>query len=95
MKNLPGWVSDFNKEKWADKYLKQDWNTLYPIDTYTNNSIDDDNVYEGKWAGEEAPTFPRKTSLLMKDAGYELIKTTPYGNTITLNFAKKPSRMKS
>ncbi len=89
MKNLPSWVSDFNKEKWADKYLKQDWNTLYPIDTYTNNSIDDDNVYEGKWAGEEAPTFPRKTSLLMKDAGYELIKTTPYGNTLTLNFAKE------
>lgn len=89
MKNLPTWVNSFNKQKLADKYLKQDWNTLYPIDTYVNNSVSDDNEYEGKWAGEEKPTFPRKTSLLMKDAGYELIKSTPYGNQITLDFAKE------
>lgn len=88
MKNLPSWVSKFNKQKLAEKYLKQDWNTLYPIETYATNSIADDNPYEGKWAGEESPTFPRKTSLLMKDAGYELIKTTPQGNTFTLDFAK-------
>ncbi|WP_156307829.1 alkaline phosphatase PafA [Sphingobacterium endophyticum] len=89
MENLPDWVNGFNKQKLADKYLKQDWNTLYPIDTYKTNSIDDDNVYEGKWAGEETAAFPRKTSLLMKDAGYELIKSTPYGNTLTLDFAKE------
>lgn len=89
MENLPNWVQDFNKQKLAEKLLKQDWNTLYPIETYKNNSVDDDNVYEGKWAGEETPTFPRKTSLLMKDAGYELIKTTPFGNTFTLDFAKE------
>jgi len=89
MKDLPSWVNNFNKLKLADKYLKQDWNTLYPIDTYKTNSIDDDNIYEGKWAGEETAAFPRKTSLLMKDAGYELIKSTPYGNTITLDFAKE------
>lgn len=89
MEKLPQWVDGFNKQKLADEYLKQDWNTLYPIDTYKTNSIDDDNVYEGKWAGEETAAFPRKTSLLMKDAGYELIKSTPYGNTITLDFAKE------
>lgn len=89
MEKLPQWVDGFNKQKLADKYLKQDWNTLYPIDTYKTNSIDDDNVYEGKWAGEETAAFPRKTSLLMKDAGYELIKSTPYGNTLTLDFAKE------
>ena len=89
MENLPKWVTDFNERKLADKYLKQDWNTLYPIETYHANSIEDDNVYEGKWAGEEAPVFPRKTSELMKDAGYELIKSTPYGNTLTLDFAEQ------
>lgn len=87
MKDLPKWVSKFNKQKLPEKYLKQDWNTLYPIKTYTN-SIADDNNYEGKWPGEKSPTFPRKTSELMKDAGYELIKTTPQGNTLTLDFAK-------
>ncbi|MFD1771257.1 alkaline phosphatase PafA [Sphingobacterium suaedae] len=88
MKSLPTWVQAFNKQKLAEKYLKQDWNTLYPIETYTNNSIVDDNSYEGKWAGEATPTFPRRTSELMKDAGLELIKTTPQGNTLTLDFAK-------
>ncbi|NGM65683.1 alkaline phosphatase PafA [Sphingobacterium sp. SGR-19] len=87
MKNLPHWVEDFNKRKLADKYLKQDWNTLYPIETYTNSTADD-TPYEGKWPGEEASTFPRKTSELMNDVGYELIKTTPQGNTLTLDFAK-------
>jgi hypothetical protein len=87
MKDLPKWVNTFNKQKLPEKYLKQDWNTLYPIETYTN-SIADDNIYEGKWPGEKSPTFPRKTSELMKDAGYELIKTTPQGNTLTLDFAK-------
>ena len=89
MKNLPSWVNDFNKQKLAEKYLKQDWNTLYPIDTYKTNSISDDNEYEGKWAGEASAAFPRKTSELMKDAGLELIKSTPYGNTFTLDFAKE------
>lgn len=88
MEKLPSWVDSFNKKNLAEKYLKEDWNTLYPIETYTN-SIADDNNYEGKWPGEESPTFPRKTSELMKDAGYELIKTTPAGNTFTLDFAKE------
>lgn len=87
MNQLPEWVNKFNGQKLAEKYLKQDWNTLYPIETYVN-SIDDDNIYEGKWAGETSPTFPRKTSELMKDAGLEIIKTTPQGNTFTLDFAK-------
>jgi len=88
MQNLPDWVQKFNKLGLPTKYLKQDWNTLYPIETYSKNSISDDNPYEGKWPGENSPTFPRKTSELMKDAGFELIKTTPQGNTFTLDFAR-------
>ncbi len=88
MEKLPEWVNKFNKKKLAEKYLKQDWETLYPIRTYVN-SIEDDNIYEGKWQGEKSPTFPHKTSALMKDVGLELIKSTPYGNTLTLDLAKE------
>lgn len=87
MEQLPQWVTDFNKKKLADKYLKQDWKPLHKLSSY-KLSIADDNVYEGKWPGEKSPTLPRKTSELMKDAGYELIKTTPAGNTITFDLAK-------
>jgi len=91
MEDLPQWIKDFNAQNLAEKYLKADWHPLYPIETYAN-SIADDNIYEGKWAGEKTPTLPRKTSELMKDAGYELIKTTPAGNTLTLDLAKAAIR---
>lgn len=87
MEDLPKWVQDFNNKRLPDQYLKQDWHTLYPIDTYTL-SIEDDNVYEGKWPGQDSPSFPHKTSEIVKDVGYELIKTTPFGNTLTFDLAK-------
>jgi len=87
MDELPKWVADFNKQKLAEKYLKQDWNTLYPINTY-KQSIADDNAYEGKFKGQEKPTFPIKTSEIMKETGLGLLSSTPYGNTLTLDLAK-------
>lgn len=87
MKDLPKWVKDFNKQKLAEKYLKQDWNTLYPIASY-KQSIADDNPYEGKFKGTEKAIFPVKTSQLMKQNGLGLVAITPYGNTLTLALAK-------
>ncbi|MDX3912010.1 MAG: alkaline phosphatase family protein [Pseudosphingobacterium sp.] len=87
MTDLPKWVKDFNKQKLAEKYLKQDWNTLYPIETY-KQSIEDNNPYEGKFKGTQSPTFPVKTSQLLKENGIGLVATTPYGNTLTLDLAK-------
>ncbi len=87
MQELPGWVNAFNKQKLAEKYLQQDWNTLYPIETYTQ-SIEDNNHYEATYRGEEAPVFPKKLSELVKDNDLGLIRTTPFGNTLTLDLAK-------
>jgi len=86
MKELPLWVKNFNRQKLAEKYLKQDWNTLYPISTYLQ-SEPDNNKHEGAFTGSATPTFPVKTSEMMaKGAG--LIRTTPYGNSLTLDLAK-------
>ena len=87
MQELPKWLVDFNKTKQAEKYLKQDWNTLYPIDTYVQ-STNDKNDYEQKYEGSDDVTFPIKTSALIKDNGLGLIRSTPYGNTLTLDVAK-------
>jgi len=87
MDQLPKWMADFNQQKLAEKYLKQDWNTLYPIDTY-KQSIADDNSYEGAFKGADKAIFPIKTSQLIKDNGLGLIRSTPYGNTLTLDLAK-------
>jgi predicted AlkP superfamily pyrophosphatase or phosphodiesterase len=87
MNDLPAWVKKFNDQKIAEKYLKQDWNTLYPVNTYLQSAPDNSPRYEGKFAGMEAPTFPIKTSELYKGK-IGMIRSTPYGNTMTLDLAK-------
>lgn len=86
MPDLPQWVKEVNAQKPAEKYLKQDWKTLYPINTYIQSAPDNSDRYEGKFGGTDAPTFPIKTSLLYKgNAG--MVRSTPYGNSMTLDMA--------
>jgi predicted AlkP superfamily pyrophosphatase or phosphodiesterase len=85
MNDLPQWAKDFNDQKLAETYLKLDWNTLYPVETYLQ-STEDNSKYEGKFKGTDAPTLPVKTSALYK-GNLGLIRSTPYGNTITLDYA--------
>nr|WP_214229234.1 alkaline phosphatase PafA [Pedobacter sp. B4-66] len=86
MTQLPTWLTDYNKLKMADKYFEKNWNTLYPIDTY-NQSTTDDKEYEGKSRGEQTPTFPHPFKLYA-GKNYDMIKSSPYGNTMTLELAK-------
>jgi predicted AlkP superfamily pyrophosphatase or phosphodiesterase len=85
MKELPKWLTDFNDQKLAENYLKQDWNPLYPVDTYVQ-TLPDNSKYEGKFKGADSPTLPVKTSALYKGS-LGLIRATPYGNTLTLDMA--------
>lgn len=86
MNELPKWVQDFNNQKLPKKYLDQDWKTLFPLDTYLQ-SEKDDSRFEAKFNGTAAPVFPHETSkMYSKDFG--IIRTTPMGNTITLDMAK-------
>lgn len=84
---LPKWVSDFNSKKIPDTYLTQTWNPLYPIESY-KNSLPDDNSYEGVFIGKTTPTFPYNLdSLKAANGGYGMITSTPFGNSLTLDFA--------
>ncbi|WP_341217054.1 alkaline phosphatase PafA [uncultured Wocania sp.] len=86
MNELPKWVKDFNTEHSVSKYLKT-WNTLYDINTYTESGSDL-NTFEGGYKGKETATFPYQLDVL-KDAngGYDLLKSTAYGNSLTADFA--------
>lgn len=86
MNDLPQWIKDVNDQKLAETYLKLDWNPLYPLDTYLQSSPDNSDRYEGKFKGTDAPTLPVKTSALYK-GNLGLIRSTPYGNTLTLDMA--------
>ncbi|MCF6298098.1 MAG: alkaline phosphatase family protein [Flavobacteriaceae bacterium] len=89
MKQLPKWVNDFNASGKAKEYLNKKWETLYNINTYTE-SIADDNEFESTFKGKESPTFPYKLSkLAKKNENFELLKATPFGNSIVIDFAKE------
>jgi len=86
MKELPKWVNDFNSRHLAGKYLSQPWNTLLPIAQYTE-SASDDNPYEGLYPGETKPVFPHNLPAMYTKNDYGIIRSTPFGNTITKDIA--------
>lgn len=89
MEKLPKWVEKFNKSGVAEKYINQKWETLYPIDTYTE-SIADDNEFEATYKDEKRPVFPHDLKKLKKKNNYyNLIKSTPFGNSILVDFAEQ------
>ncbi len=86
MNSLPNWVRNFNSSETAESYLKV-WNTLYDIATYTESGSDDNN-FEGGFAGKDKATFPYDLKVLSKEnRGYDILKATPYGNSLTADFA--------
>ncbi len=86
VKELPAWLNDLNAKELSKTYLQKGWNTLKPIETYTN-SIADNNTYEKAENKKETPTFPYSYSNYLKPGKYGMIKETPYGNTITKDMA--------
>lgn len=83
MNDLPQWVKDLNAKKLVDKYYDNDWNTLYPINTYTQSTADEKN-YESKMFGSKFPYDLKR----FKGKNYGAIASTPYGNSITIDMAK-------
>ncbi|MBW7870529.1 MAG: alkaline phosphatase family protein [Flavobacteriia bacterium] len=88
MKELPNYIQKFNKADHTGKYLNGKWETLYPINTYMNH-VGDDNIYEEKYKNQKTGTFPIDLKAALKEEGRELIKATPFGNTVTLQLAKE------
>lgn len=86
MNDLPAWVKSLNDKKMVDQYYRQNWSTLYPIETYVQSSSDE-KPYESKPFGVDLKSFPYK---LEQFAGknYGAIATSPYGNTFTVEMAK-------
>lgn len=86
MNKLPKWVDEFNNSNKAKSYFKE-WNTLYAIDTYTESGSDLNN-FEGTFNGKESATFPYDLNALKKkNNGFNILKATPYGNSLTTDFA--------
>jgi predicted AlkP superfamily pyrophosphatase or phosphodiesterase len=87
MKELPKWLKEFNMRQLPKRYLSEAWKTVLPIEGYTE-SLPDDFSYEANFAGEQKPVFPHNLPLLMAaNGGLDLIRTTPFGNSLLKDFA--------
>ncbi|GHM98784.1 alkaline phosphatase family protein [Cytophagales bacterium WSM2-2] len=85
---MPSWVEKFNTLKLADRYLNTEWNTVYPIEQYTESGPDD-SPYERKLKGKDKPVFPYDLKKLRAgNEGFDLLLTTPFGNDFITEFAK-------
>lgn len=83
---LPTWVNEFNNLQLAKKYLSQGWNTMYPIVGYTE-SIADKNNYEAAPNKKDTAIFPYNYQTQLNKNNYDIIRATPFGNTITKDLA--------
>lgn len=84
--DLPKWVNQFNDSDTAESYFKV-WDTHYDIKSYTESGSDDNN-FEGGFKGKEKATFPYDLAKLKdKNGGFDLLKATAYGNSLTTEFA--------
>lgn len=79
--SLPRWVQKFNEKKLPATYLSQVWSPLNP-----SKEIEDNQPWEEPLKGEKLPIFPHDLPAI-KGSTFDLIKSTPFGNTLTKDLA--------
>ncbi len=87
MNDLPKWVKQFNSRNVVDSFYKLNWNPLTALSNY-DQSDKDNSSYEGVSSLQPSIVFPHKTEDQI-GKNYSVIRATPFGNTMTLMFAKK------
>ncbi|RYG23217.1 MAG: alkaline phosphatase family protein, partial [Chitinophagaceae bacterium] len=85
-KDLPQWVKDFNGKKLCDSYLSKPWTTLYPIEKYTVG-LPNGAPFRHAYKGEAENKFPHDLPAIKDKTGYELMRSTPFGDSFTVDFA--------
>lgn len=85
-KDLPKWVNDFNAKKRPDQFLGRKWEPVLPVAQYSASTADD-QPFENTLAGEAKPVFPHEFAVQAGSAKYEPLRTSPYGDELTKEFA--------
>ena len=84
---LPQWVQDFNARRLPDAYLSKPWaidSTLRYDESFAGWDKYNDAKYTSVFAGKNMPyNLPE----LKKKGGYGVLRFTPLGTTLTLDFA--------
>lgn len=76
MNDLPQWLKNFNGQNLPDKLIANGWNTLLPINQYTESSPDN-SPWEGLLGSAKTPTFPYSNLAQDYQAKKNNIRYTP------------------
>lgn len=84
---LPNWVEKFNGKQFPQNALSKTWETLLPIEKYTESGPDN-SPYEHVLPGKSAPTFPYNFAEMAPNGmNYNLFAVSPFANTYLTDFA--------
>jgi predicted AlkP superfamily pyrophosphatase or phosphodiesterase len=94
---LPEWVASFNGLNRAGWYLKTNWTTLKDITAYGASLPNDDPSKKKLSRKEDHLGFPHDLPVLFDQEAtnknrFGLIRTTPFGNSLTKEFAEAAVR---
>lgn len=85
--SLPKWVQDFNDRRLPESYMKQSWTKLLTT-PYTESFENWDRYDDATYSKSIKSGFPHDFSTIKKSEGYGVLRFTPFGNTLTLEFAQ-------
>ena len=87
MNDLPQWLKNFNAQNWGEKLVANGWNTIKPIGEYKESTAD--NVsWEHNLGSSTSPVFPYSNLAADYAKKKSIIRTTPFGNSLTLKAAE-------
>ena len=77
---LPNWLDEFNQKQFPQFYCDSQWETLYPLSTYSRNRFED-RMYK-------AHGFPYNlASIKNKEKNFSFLEHTPMGNMLIKDLA--------
>lgn len=88
MDSLPVWVRGFNEKQLPETYMEKTWETILPIEQYTE-SLADENPYEEGLKNQRVFPYEMKkiAKIYKKKERYQILNSVPYGDNLIKDFA--------
>ena len=88
MDSLPTWAREFNEKNLPETYLTRSWETLLPLNEYTESLPDTCEFETGLGGRSVFPYDLERISMGRRnERDYGILRNTPYGNVLTRDFA--------
>lgn len=85
MDSLPEWVNTFNNKNLPEIYIEREWQPTLPIEEYRQGAVAGNSKNVGF---SQKNKFARRISeFIKKDEKFSILKATPYGLSLTKDFA--------